>query len=213
MVRSVAGFGLRVAGVGTWTNILAMGNLLGMFGKRACSVALVVGLGLGVLLALSGCETSSEPNQALAPSVDVDRFMGTWYVHGYVPTFIDGKGFGATETYEMRDDGKIQTTYRYRKEDAEGKEKVLRPVGWVHDSESGAEWRMRFFGVFTAPYYILYVSEDYEYTVVGQPGKKLCWIMSRSPRIDETIYERLLSELVRRDYDLGRLERMRHNND
>ncbi len=174
-------------------------------------IFIVCGL-LVALLVFAACNNSKgkEPNQPLADFVDVDRFMGTWYVHGYTPTFLDRDAFGATETYEMGEDGKIRTTYRFRKGGPEGKIKTMRPTGWVHDEETGAEWRMRFFGVFTAPYYILYVSDDYRETVIGHPGRELAWIMTRAPRISDEAYQRLRLELARREYALDELERVEH---
>lgn len=161
----------------------------------------------GVLVA---CKRSAPetPNQTLAPFVDVERFMGTWYVHGYTPTFLDPEAHDATESYELNEKGKIETTYRFRKGGPDGKWKTYRPRGWVHDEKTGAEWRMRFFGLFTAPYYILYVSDDYTETVIGHPDMELAWIMTRSARIGEADYERLKQELVEREYDLSAFRRV-----
>ncbi len=161
------------------------------------------------IAALVGCKDKA-PNQELEEWVELERFMGTWYVHGYTPTFMDKDPFGATETYKLNNSGKIETTYRYNVGDSNGKEKVLRPIGWVFDETNNAEWRMRFFGVLTSPYYILHVDDVYQHTVVGHPGKKMSWIMSRSPEIDEQVYESLLNELREREYDLEAIERMVH---
>ena len=175
---------------------------LSAIGKSLAAIALV---------ALAACSSSEPPNQPLASQVDLDRFMGVWYVHGYTPTMLDRDAYGATETYEARDDGKIQTTYSFRKGGPEGKEKTYRPVGWVHDSTSNAEWRMRFFGVFTAPYYVVYVSDDYQYTIIGHPNKKLAWVMGRSERISSARYEELKSKLSALDYDLSEFKQMSHD--
>lgn len=165
---------------------------------------------LGLCL-LAACRSTDLPNQRLASNVDIERFMGSWYVHGYTPTFLDRDAFGAIESYELRDDGKIQTTYRFRKGGPSGKEKVYRPVGWVHDTASNAEWRMRFFGMFTAPYYVVYASDDYEYTIIGHPNKRLAWVMSRSPRIGEGQYGILRDKLAALDYDLESFQRVSHD--
>lgn len=172
---------------------------------------LIVGILVVAGFVFAACRgDATEPNQELAEFVDIDRFMGSWYVHGYTPTLLDKEAYDATETYEQADDGKILTTYRFRKGGHEGKWKTLRPKGWVHDEESNAEWRMRFFGIFTAPYYILYVSPDYKETVIGHPGKEMAWIMTRSPEISDASYERLRAELARRDYALSELDRVAH---
>ncbi len=167
---------------------------------------------LAGVLAIACSESEEEaPNQSLAVYVDVDRFMGAWYVHGYTPTPLDKNAYNATEAYELREDGKIQTTYRFQKGGFDGKWKTMKPRGWVYDTETNAEWRMRFFGIFTAPYYILYVSPDYKETVIGHPDKDLAWVMTRSPRLDDRDYERLLFELARRDYDMEKVIRVPHS--
>ena len=147
---------------------------------------------------------------ALADFVDLDRFMGTWYVHGYTPTAIDGDAYNPTETYVRGADGRIETTYRFNAGGFDGKEKVYHPTGRVFDSESNAEWRMTFFGLITSPYLILYVNGDYTQTVIGHPNRDLAWIMTRSPQIEETTYETLRQELERRNFNLSKLQRAQH---
>lgn len=167
---------------------------------------------VGIAFAVVACNKGGDevPNQKLAEFVDLQRFMGTWYVHGYTPTFMDKNAYDATETYSLDEDGKIQTTYRFRKGGHDAKWKTMSPTGWVHDKETNAEWRMRFFGIFTAPYYILYVSPDYTETVIGHPDRDLAWVMTRSPELNARAYERLSMELSTRDYDMAKVERVPH---
>lgn len=156
-----------------------------------------------VLLFMTACKTYKvEDYPELAEKVDVGKFMGTWYVHGCTPTFLDRDPHNATETYELGEGGRIQTTYRFRKGSFDGPEKVMRPVGRVVDEESGAEWSMRFFGILSAPYLILYVDPEYDHTLVGHPNREMAWLMSRSPEIDKDTYDELMEKLKVRSYDL-----------
>jgi len=161
-------------------------------------------------LLIAACSKETMPNQILADQVNLEGFMGKWYVHGHTPTFMDKRAFNATETYKLESDGTIRTTYQYNKGALDGKLKSYHPVGKVYDHETNAEWRMKFFGILNAPYYILYVDSDNQTSVVGHPGKKMAWIMSRSPTMDDRLYERLRSELVKRDYELSKLRRIPH---
>ncbi len=182
-------------------------NKSGLFGRTKWIVLLA-----SCVFGLTACregEAEKQRNQELASSVDLERFMGQWYVHGYSPTLLDKHAVNGIETYELDSDGKILTTYAFRKKDPSGPLKTYKPVGWVHDEQTNAEWKMRFFGIFTASYYIVYVSEDYEYTVIGHPNKRLAWIMSRSPIMEKEAYDRLVKELIDRDYNLERFQRMR----
>lgn len=146
----------------------------------------------------------------IAPFVDLDRFMGLWYVHGYTPTPLDPNAFKPTEEYELMDDGRIQTTYRFRADHPYGQEKVFRPVARVFDTATNAEWRMRFFGVVNTPYLILFVNEDYTETVIGHPDRDLAWIMTRDAEIDEDRYRALVSELTDRNFDMSEFKRAEH---
>jgi len=174
--------------------------------KKICSTLILIS---GIFL-LTACTNNPVPNQELAERVDIEKFMGTWYVHGYSPTAIDKGAWNGTETYERLPDGKIQTTYEFRKGSPEGKLKTYHPVGTIVNTETNAEWRMRFFGIINAAYYILYVDPDHTFTVIGHPNKKYAWIMSRDPQIQEKRYSDLRRELEEREYDLSNFERMGH---
>ena len=156
------------------------------------------------------CSKEDKSNYpVLAESVDLERFMGKWYVHGYTPTFLDREAYNPTETYEMGEDGKILTTYNFRKGGFEGPEKTYRPVG-KSVSESNAEWRMRFFSIISAPYLILHVDEEYKYTLIGHPNREMAWLMSRSSKISDEKYQELLKKLEAQDYDLSTFVRAEH---
>ena len=166
-----------------------------------------------VALTFTSCGYNKPPNQPLADYVDMERFMGEWYVHGYTPTAIDKNAFNATETYQQGDNDKILTTYQFNKGTPTGKLKTYKPVGEVFNHETNSEWRMKFFGFINAPYYIVYVDKDHEQTVIGHPNKKLAWIMNRSPNISEEDFASLRKELEDRGYNLQKLTRVQHTMD
>ena len=172
----------------------------------------VVGLAL-LLFVLWGCRSGASAEReplSLAEGVDLERFMGKWYVHGYTPTRFDPDAYGATETYELSEKGVIETTYRFRKGGPEGPEKTMRPKARVVEGTGNALWKMRFFGVFNAPYCILFVDEDYQYTVIGHPNRELAWIMARDRILPLERYEQLLAELEGQGFERSLLQRIEH---
>ena len=50
------------------------------------------------ILLSAGCK--SMPPIRTEPSVDLDRFMGDWYVIANIPTFVEKGAHNAVETYE-----------------------------------------------------------------------------------------------------------------
>ena len=108
----------------------------------------------------------------------------------------------------MDSDDKIQTTYQFRDGSFDGELKEFTPVGWVHDAETNAEWRMQFLWPFRAKYIILHVDSDYSETIIAHPNRKYAWIMLREPEISDADYEALLQKLVDVGYDRSVIQRL-----
>ena len=165
-------------------------------------------------LALANCQTSqtgtSGKLQPMSKHVDLKRFMGDWYVHGNIPTFIEKEAFNAVESYELAEDGTIPTTFTFNKGGLDGPLKSYHPKGFVFDEETNAEWRMQFIWPFKADYLITYLSDDYREVIVGVPSRKYAWIMSRDKSISDERYGELVAELKRQGHDLSELRRVPH---
>ena len=141
--------------------------------------------------------------------VDLNRFMGDWYVIANIPTFIEKNATNAIESYELMDDGKtIKTTFSFFKNSPKGKKKVYRPTGFVYNFKTNAEWRMQFFWPIKFPFLIIDLDDDYTYTVIGIPSKKLVWIMARKPIVNDQIYDRILSDLLDIGYDIKLIKKV-----
>ena len=67
-----------------------------------------------VALLVAGCATSSTTTIRPVPQVDLQRFMGDWYVIGNIPTRPERNAFNAVESYTLQADGTIATRFRYR---------------------------------------------------------------------------------------------------
>jgi apolipoprotein D and lipocalin family protein len=100
-------------------------------------------ISLAGALFLTGCQASLPPLETV-DRVDLDRFMGDWYVIANIPTFIEKGAHNAVETYRLDDDGTIATTFTFRKDAFDGPEKQYHPRGYVRDAQTNAEWVMQF---------------------------------------------------------------------
>jgi apolipoprotein D and lipocalin family protein len=145
------------------------------------------------LAILNGCaSTDMPPLEAMNRKVDLERFMGDWYVIGFIPVsipfFREEGAHNGLESYRLTDEGVIATTYTFRKGGFDGPEKRLTPKGWVHNKATNAEWRMQFLWPFKAAYLIVYLDEDYQRTIIGVPSRKYVWIMSRDPDLSDADY-------------------------
>ena len=142
-------------------------------------------------LTLASC-ASSGPEMETVDYVDLERFMGDWYVIANIPTFLEKGAHNAVETYAMNDDGTIATTFTFRDGAFDGKEKQYNPKGFVRDTGSNALWGMRFIWPIKADYRIVHLDKDYSQTIIGRQKRDFVWIMAREPNISESDYEMLL---------------------
>jgi apolipoprotein D and lipocalin family protein len=49
------------------------------------------------------------------------------------------------------------------------------------------------------------LDKDYKWAVVSSPGKDYLWILSRSPKMEETIFSSITEDLNNDGYDVNRL--------
>jgi len=164
-------------------------------------------LGLITLtLMLSAC--SSTPAIPVAEQIDLDRFMGDWYVIANIPTSPEKGAHNAVESYRLDKAGSIATTFTFREGAFDGPEKVMRPRGFVRDRTSNAVWGMQFVWPIKAEYLIAYVDDDYTETIIARSRRDYVWIMARTPQISEADYARLTRKVADLGYDMAKLERV-----
>lgn len=148
---------------------------------------------------------SCSRNYETVPKVDLDRFMGDWYVIAILPNFIEKNAVNSIESYALNGDGTIGITYKFRKGSPTGKQKIMHPRAKVFNTETNAEWRVQFIRPFWAKYLIIDLAEDYRYTVIGVPNRKWLWIMSRSPELSPDDYDGIISRLKTAGYKTDKI--------
>ena len=164
-------------------------------------------MSLSGALLLSGCQASLPP-LATVEQVDLERFMGDWYVIANIPTFIEQGAHNAVESYRLDNDGTVATTFVFRDGSFDGEEKTYTPKGFVRDDGSNALWGMRFIWPIKADYRIVYLDKDYSQTVIARQKRDFVWIMARTPQISEDEYARLIEFTASIGYDVSKIERV-----
>jgi len=140
--------------------------------------------------------------------VDIDKFMGDWYVIANIPTFIEKEATNAIESYRLDDEGNIATTFTFYKESSPDKITKYTPKGFIVNKKTNAEWEMQFVWPFKSKFLIIYLDQNYETTVIGHPSKNYVWIMSREPEIDNFKYTSIMNELSSIGYDLKKIQKV-----
>jgi len=159
-----------------------------------------------LVLMLSAC--SSAPTIPVAERVDLERFMGDWYVIANIPTAPEKGAHNAVESYRLDKDGSIATTFTFREGSFDGPEKVMRPRGFVRERESNAVWGMQFVWPIKAEYLIAHVDEDYTETIIARSRLDYVWVMARTPQIPAEDFERLRRQVADLGYDVNKLQKV-----
>jgi apolipoprotein D and lipocalin family protein len=165
---------------------------------------------LTLALSSAGPAQAAPKPQPLRSSVQLDlpRYMGRWWVVAHTPYFAEKGKVATADIYTLRPDGKIANTYVYRKHFG-GKEKQMHGVATVVPGTGNGQWRIGFFGgLLRADYLVLEVAPDYSWALIGQPSRKLAWVFSREPIMDDAQLARLLAKFPAYGYDPARLERV-----
>lgn len=160
-------------------------------------------------LMLAACSAAPKPPPLrTVDHVDLERYMGDWHVLGTIPWFLEKNNVGTMDIYRMRPDGKIDVTYAFHKKSLDAPRREMKAVARVVDTESNAEWRVRFLWPFEAPFLVIDLTPDYRFTTVGYPDRSLIWIMGREPRVSGEDYARLLENAAAQGYDVSRIVRV-----
>jgi apolipoprotein D and lipocalin family protein len=157
-----------------------------------------------------------EPEGAVeaVASVDLDRYSGLWYEIARLPNrFQDDCACCVTATYTRRSDGRLDVVNACRTADgdvkrAEGVAKLAKKEGPASKLKVRfAPAFLSFLGFVWGDYWVLELDEDYTHALVGDPGRKYLWVLSREPTIDGKTYEALLEKAASMGFDVSRIER------
>ena len=160
-----------------------------------------------LLPVLFGLGCSSMAPLQVVDDVELERFMGDWYVIANIPTFLEKGAYNAVESYRLNADGTIATTFTFRDGDFGGPLKQYHPRGFV-SKQSNAIWGMQFVWPVKADYRIIWLDSDYEVTVIGRNKRDFLWIMAREPRIEEAEYREILAYLESVGYAVSDVQKV-----
>ena len=163
-------------------------------------------IGLVFILPLYAC--SNHAPMKTVDYVDLDRFMGDWYVVANIPTFLEEGAHNAIETYTYNDDGTINTTFTFYQDGFDGELKEYNPTGFIKDTKSNALWGMQFIWPIKADYRIVYLDEDYSTTIIGRQARDYVWVMARNPYLSDQEFNQLAQFIESIGYDSNKLQRV-----
>ncbi len=154
---------------------------------------------LGIFI--TGCASSPHRDTLpTVPSVDLTRYAGTWFEIARLPMWFQRHCIDSKAIYTSRTDGSIGV-HNECVTDSGGSEQVD-GVATVVDNTTNARLTVVFDNFFArlfsssreGNYWILALDTEYRTAVVGTPDRRFLWILSRTPQLDDGIYQRLVEQ-------------------
>ncbi len=146
-------------------------------------------------------------------NLDIEKFMGKWYVISNIPNFIEHKATNSYDEYVLNSDGTIEIFYHAFKND---NPITVKQRATILDSENNSEWRLKLkkpcIPFLRLPYKVIIIDIDYQYMAVGYPNNKYGWIMSRDNKMDDDLYFEILNTLESKfGYNPKEFQKVIHN--
>ncbi len=161
---------------------------------------------LPLLVVLAGCASQPERPMDAMKNIDMPKFMGDWFVIANIPTFAERDAVSPMENYRLRDDGTVAITFSYKNANSQAS-KELSMKGFVGSRPDNGVWRVQWLWPFKADYRIVYLDDEYQFSIVGREKRDYLWIMSRTPNINEAQYEALVAKAVEIGYERAAINR------
>lgn len=160
--------------------------------------------GLIFCFLFSAGSLNAEPTTV--PSVDLQRYLGKWYEIGTIPQSFQKGCQCVTAEYSLREDGQIGVINSCRKDAPTGKLKLAKGRAKIEDKVSNAKLRVTFFWPFYGDYWIIGLDANYRYALVSDRKGKTLWLLSRTPVLDQDLFEEALARAKDQGIDLNRFE-------
>jgi apolipoprotein D and lipocalin family protein len=160
----------------------------------------------------AGASSQSRPPLTTIASLDVPRYMGTWYEIAKYPNRFQKKCVADTRAdYQLQSNGRVQVTNRCRMESGEMNEAVgeARQIG----PSTSPKLQVRFAPSWLSllpfvwgNYWVVDLDEGYQLVAVSESKREYLWVLSRTPKVDPIQYDALLKRLRVQEFDLSKLE-------
>ncbi|KAK3206914.1 hypothetical protein Dsin_020960 [Dipteronia sinensis] len=146
-------------------------------------------------------------------NLDVERYMGRWYeIASFQSRFQPKNGVDTRATYSLNEDG---TVHVLNETWSDGKRGYIEGSAYKADPKSDeAKLKVKFYVPPFLPifpvvgdYWVLFLDDDYQFALIGQPSRKYLWILSRKPHLDEEIYNQLVEKAKSEGYDVSKLHK------
>ena len=143
--------------------------------------------------------------------VNLERYAGLWYEIARYYNPLEENLAAVTAEYTLNEDGTIKVVNSGLVGGLEGTPTSIEGVARVVDTETNAKLAVTFLdrpeieGI-EFEYWIIELDEDYQYAVVTNSTRFVLYILSRTPTMEDSVYEDILYRVVKKGFDADSVE-------
>ena len=120
----------------------------------------------------------------MSQKIDINKYLGKWYEIARIPNEFETELTNVSAEYSLLDNGDIEVINSGY---IDGKLKKM--IGVAKTTEKDDLLRVSFFkGLFYSDYYILAITDDYEYALVGGGKPDYLWMLGRKKIMPTGVY-------------------------
>jgi len=146
-----------------------------------------------------------------APSINLSRLDGEWYVPVRIPTVIDRDAGEMTLEFKPADSQAFNLKWSFKSNsDAEASTSWNFKSTLAHPSDT-TSWILSPFWPLKFNYQIIEYSADYSWLVVGSNDRKNLWVLSREKDPPAELLDGIFLRLKSSEFDVARIVRQSSN--
>ncbi|MCC5834654.1 MAG: lipocalin family protein [Opitutales bacterium] len=171
--------------------------------------------GVLVLFGLAACVGPLQQDETPPPQsvsyVDIDAFMGRWYVIATTPGVRHRNSQNALKDMQQLDDGSIKIESYMLSGDEEPEWKMYEGSARIRNIRTNAEWEISYTWPIRQNFRILYLSENYDLVLMGDDRRNNLRILAREQTIPNHRYSDMMIQAQNMGYDISRVRRVPQN--
>lgn len=178
--------------------------------STSCAAICILTGGAAIVAGWYFAQRVSVPDDVLpVEDFDLERYLGHWYEIARIDYFFEQGLTSCTADYRLGTDGLLRV-FNQGFDPEKGVWKSAKAVAQFIGSPTDGSLKVSFFRPFYSGYYVVHVDDDYQHAVVVGDGCRYCWVLSRTPEMDDKLYTGLLSVAAANGVDISRMHRVPH---
>lgn len=158
---------------------------------------------LSLVFVLGACASAPKNPPKVVAHVDLQRYAGKWHEIAAFPAWFQRGCTCSTAEYSLRADGKVRVVNQCLKE---GNMKSVEGLARVVPGSNNAKLKVSFQWPFEGDYWVIALDEkNYQWVIVGTPGRDYLWLLARTPTIPLELEKKLYGIAAKEGFTISKL--------